>query len=129
MDITNETVITLDSKLIPVQLIRALGETSSRLRIERDDASVEEIEVIREVTGFTFRRLSLSRAGTEQNPVEMEFRAELLSADGQRKWVSRGGPEHINLLAAGWQENGRSKGRIAPSNQAIQAQVEDRKAG
>lgn len=125
MDITNEDVITLDGKQIPTQLIRALGDVSSRLRVERDDASVEEVEVVRDGNALHYRRISLSRSGSDQNPVETEFRAQLVSSDGQRRrWVTRGDEEHISLLSDNWQEKGETRPRMVPTQSSIQSQVE-----
>jgi len=129
-DITNETEITLDGRTIPVQLIRALGETTGRLRIERDDASVEEIEVERDGDAFHFRRTALSRSGSDQNPVDTEYRAELVSPDNRRrKWVTCGSQEHIDLLVDGWEEKGRTRPRAQPTQSGIQSQVDERKKG
>lgn len=128
IDITNETVILLDGKMTPIQLIRALGDVSSRLRVERDDASVEEVEVSRDGDAFHYRRVSLSRAGSDQSPVETEFSAELVSPDGKsRRWVTRTDQEYVNLLADGWQEKGKTRPRTSPSQASIDEQIAERR--
>lgn len=118
IDITNESTVILSDVEIPIALISILARTDyNRVVVESNDASREEIEVRRNGTGFDFTRSPRSRKGTDAQPVESEFRAELVSPDSipqqpqQRRWVDRGSPEHDNLTRTGWEEKGKTRPR------------------
>lgn len=113
IDITNESTVILSGVEIPVVLISILARTDyNRVVVESNDASREEIEVRRNGTGFNFTRSPRSRKGTDIQPVESEFRAELVSPNSlQRQWVDRGSLEHENLANAGWEERGKTRPR------------------
>jgi hypothetical protein len=118
IDISQADAILLDGTPIPIGLLRALTVTTSgRIRIERDDASTEEIEITRDGdTGpgaaFNFIRHPRSRAGTDRQPVPTEWRAELVSPDGKsREMIDRDSARAELLMGQGWTETGRTRPR------------------
>lgn len=116
IDISAEDFVRVDGKVVTLSLIRAvMGPDLGRVRGEYDDGSVEELEIRREGQAVHFIRSPRSAKGTDQKPVQTEFRAELLSPDKrERQWVTRGDADDSRLRQLGWKEEGVTRKRTPP---------------
>lgn len=116
IDITNEDAVLVSGVPFPTALLRAIAQASTnRIRIETDDGTVEEIEVVRTGPALSFTRHPRSGPGSDTRPSFTEFRAELVSPDKKsRQWVSRGEAEDNQLRSEGWIEAGKTRPRPVP---------------
>lgn len=115
IDISREDDVLVDGRSISLVLIRAIIPPGlvSRVRIEHDDASVEDFEIRRDGAATHFTRSPRSAKGTDAKPVEMEHRAELVSPTDPniREWVDRGSQREAQLVTLGWTEQGKTRTR------------------